>query len=134
MTEDALVKKIKEELIEPEELPLELIDRIKAMIRLTRDGKILFLFDRRKISSADLILLYLAGKKLANIAGLIESASAKLDEISKELGLPKGTVAPRLEERRCEGEVVRVERGIYEITSIGIINVVNRVESQLTEK
>jgi len=134
MAREELVKKIREELVEPEEIPPELIDKVKTMIRLTKDGRVLFLFDRRKISSADLILLYLAGRKLANIAGLGASASARLDEISKELGLPKGTAAPRLEERRSEGEVVKVERGVYEITWTGMINVINRVESQLAAK
>lgn len=133
MVDEELARKIREELVEEAELSPELIDRIKSIMRLTKDGKVLFLFDRKKVTSGDLILLYLAGKKLANIAGLVDTPSAKLDEISRELGMPKGTIGPRLEELRNAGEVARTERGFYEVTIVGMVNVINRVESRLTE-
>ncbi|MCL7389077.1 MAG: hypothetical protein LZ173_03975 [Thaumarchaeota archaeon] len=68
------------------------------MIGLTKNGKIIFKINRRKISISDQILLYLAGKKLAYEAELVESDTCSITELRDELGINEKVIGARLSE------------------------------------
>jgi len=59
-----LAEKIRKKLLIESTITDETIDKASRLIGLTKNGKIIFKIDRRRISISNQILLYLAGKNL----------------------------------------------------------------------
>ncbi|MEM2238315.1 MAG: hypothetical protein QXR26_06155 [Candidatus Caldarchaeum sp.] len=66
-----------------------------------------------------------------NIAGLTPTAEVGFEEIVTETNLPKKVAAARLAESAVRGEIIRKERGVYEITVSGIKSLMNRLSKRL---
>ncbi|MEM4187490.1 MAG: hypothetical protein QW801_09515 [Candidatus Caldarchaeum sp.] len=124
---DELKELIKKELVIKEEITPEDVKFFKEFLRITEHGKVLVLRDRANATLTDLLLLYLTGKKLANIAGLARTAEVGLEEIVTETNL----AVARLAESADRGEIIRKERGVYETTIIGIKSLMNRLSKTL---
>ncbi|MEM2023403.1 MAG: hypothetical protein QXG69_01275 [Candidatus Caldarchaeum sp.] len=124
---DELKELIKKELVIKEEITPEDVKFFKEFLRITEHGKVLVLRDRANATLTDLLLLYLTGKKLANIAGLAPTAEVGLEEIVTETNL----AVARLAESADRGEIIRKERGVYETTITGIKSLMNRLSKTL---
>ncbi|MEM2485287.1 MAG: hypothetical protein QXT82_10700 [Candidatus Caldarchaeum sp.] len=128
---DELKELIKKELVIKEEITPEDVKFFKEFLRITEHGKVLVLRDRANATLTDLLLLYLTGKKLANIAGLAPTAEVGLEEIVTETNLQKKVAVARLAESADRGEIIRKERGVYETTITGIKSLMNRLSKTL---
>ncbi|MEM2114904.1 MAG: hypothetical protein QXS12_05565, partial [Candidatus Caldarchaeum sp.] len=73
MAEGELKRKLRELIVDEEELSAALVDRTKRFIRLTRDGKVVFMVQKDRLPIRSQILLYLTGKRIARELGLVES-------------------------------------------------------------
>ncbi|MEM0440350.1 MAG: hypothetical protein QXF45_07545 [Candidatus Caldarchaeum sp.] len=128
---DELKDLIKKELVVKQEITPDDVKFFKEFLRITEDGRVFVLLDTANATSTDLLHLYLTGKKLANIAGLASTAEAELGEIVKQTNLPQKVVAARLTESIARTEIVRRERGRYEITIVGIKSLRDRLSRRL---
>lgn len=99
MVETGLADWVKKELMadDADELSANK-DRIKQLIRLTDDGAVLI--ENRKMTSRDQIGLYYIGVAYAKVAGLRQTDQVTNKEIAERLGMPEGTVHPKIKELR----------------------------------
>ncbi|MEM4363217.1 MAG: hypothetical protein QXT90_04155 [Candidatus Caldarchaeum sp.] len=86
MAEGELKRKLRELIVDEEELSAALVDKTKRFIRLTRDRKVVFMVQKDKLPIRSQILLYLTGKRIARELGLVESDLASIEEISAAIG------------------------------------------------
>lgn len=128
MPAEDLKEKLRELIIDEKELTEALIDRIKKLIRLTKDGGVVFMIPKDELSIKSQVMLYLLGKKMARDADLVSSEVASIDEISGAIGADYFTVAARLNELKKEGLVLTVERGGYTIQPANINKILDEVE------
>ncbi|MEM2096499.1 MAG: hypothetical protein QXR20_07805 [Candidatus Caldarchaeum sp.] len=128
---DELRDLIKKELVVKQEITPEDVKFFKEFLRITEDGRVFVTLDTANATATDLVLLYLTGKKLANIAGLTPTAEAELNEIVKQTNLKLRLVAPRLTESVDRGEIIRKDKGRYEITLVGIKSLKDRLSRRL---
>jgi len=126
-----LKAKLRELIIDEQELTAALIDRVKGFIRLTRDGKVVFLVPLEKLPIWARVLLYLAGKRLAKEAGLIENDVATIEEISSAIGADYFSTAGRLKELKDQQLVQTVERGGYIVQLARLHEILDKVEKAL---
>jgi transcription initiation factor IIE alpha subunit len=101
MAETGLADWVKKELMadETDELNVNK-DRIKQLIRLTDEGTVLI--ENRKMTSREQIGLYYIGVAYAKVAGLRQTDQVTNKEIAEKLGMPEGTVHPKIKELRDE--------------------------------
>ncbi len=126
--------KLRELIIDEQELTAALIDRAKRFIRLTRDGKVVFMVPLDKLPIWARVLLYLSGKRLAKEAGLIENDVATVEEISAAIGAEYFTVASRLRELKDQYLVRAVERGGYIVQLARLQEILEKIERSLESK
>lgn len=129
-----LKAKLRELIIDEQELTSALIDRAKRFIRLTREGKVVFMVPLDRLPIWARVLLYLAGKRLAKEAGLIESDVATIEEISTAIGAEYFTVASRLKELKDQYSVQTVERGGYIVQLARLHEILDKIERALESK
>ncbi|MEM0382643.1 MAG: hypothetical protein QW059_06115 [Nitrososphaerota archaeon] len=133
-SDQELKEKLRELIIDEKELSAALIDRAKRLIRLTRDGKVIFMVPVDRIPVWGRVLLYLVGKRLAREIGLIETDVATIEEISTAIGSDYFSVAARLNELKNQYLVSTVERGGYIVQLAKLQDILERVEKTLTQK
>lgn len=114
MTENELAKWIKNELIanQTDELTGNK-ERIKKFLRLTPDGNVM-VNDKRATSRIQVALYYI-GVAYAKAAELRPDDSASNHEIAERLGLPDGTVHPKVKELRDGHFIEAVKDGVHRI-------------------
>lgn len=105
------------------------LERLKNIIVLTKEGAVHFLADRGNLSSRQVILLYLIGKRYAREANLIDVESLTLDQISKDLVLSPKVAAARLAELKNEGLVESKQRGHYGSSPFAAEAILSEIES-----
>lgn len=71
---------------------------VKTLVKLTPTGRVVVL-DKERYGARDQVMLYLLGKLYGGEAGLSQKGASN-EELMIELGLPEGTVRPRLKELR----------------------------------
>jgi hypothetical protein len=84
-------------------------DRIKKLLRLTPDGHVLL--ENQKLTARSQIGLYYIGAAYAAVGELRENDVVANKEIIERLGLPEGTVKPRVKELRDGRFIESVEGG-----------------------
>ncbi|MCS7137584.1 MAG: hypothetical protein NZ941_04350 [Candidatus Caldarchaeum sp.] len=134
MAEGELQRKLKELIIDEEELSAALVDRARRFIRLTRDGRVVFMVPKDKLPLRSQILLYLMGKRLARELGLVEKDVASIEEISGAVGAEYFSVAARLKELKDQYMVLAVERGGYTVQLAKLQELLDSVEKSITPK
>lgn len=103
-------------------------DLAKQLIRITKDGKIDVLY-KDKLIGTEGILLYLIGKLYAKEAEFIPTTDAGNKELMDELGVPKGSLLPRLKELRDKNIIKTNTKGKLAYHTISL----NFVEKTLKE-
>ncbi|MCS7137428.1 MAG: hypothetical protein NZ941_03555 [Candidatus Caldarchaeum sp.] len=134
MAEGELQNKLKELIIDEKELSAALVERAKRFIRLTRDGKVVFMVPKDKLTLRSQILLYLMGKRLARELGLVEKDVASIEEVSGAVGAEYFSVAARLKELKDQYMVLAVERGGYTVQLAKLQELLDSVEKSITPK
>lgn len=104
----------------------------KQFIRITREGKVDILF-KEKLTGKDKILLYLSGKLYAKEADFIDSDDVGNKELLEELGIPEGSLLPRLKELREKKKIKPIKKGRYTHHIINI-NVVEKTLKEIEKK
>lgn len=83
----------------------------------------------RALPDSQLILLYITKIRIENLLGLSEKSSVSTSKMSEELGLKTRSLTARLAELAGQGLVRRVERGEYQVTTPGILTLLERIKS-----
>lgn len=79
------------------------------------------------LPAADQILSVLAARWLEHVFGMRDRPAVSLKAISEALGLKRGTLTAALSELRRSGCVRSAERGDYEITTVGLQTLAERL-------
>ncbi|MDW8084260.1 MAG: hypothetical protein RMI49_03580 [Candidatus Caldarchaeum sp.] len=134
MTDEKIREKLKELLVDEQEISATLIDRVKRFVRLTKDGKVIFMTAKDKLPLRSQIMLYLAGKRFAKELGLIETDVSSIEEISASLSADYFVVAARLKELKDQQMVLAVERGGYTVQLAKLNEILDAVEKSFVNK
>jgi len=103
----------------------------KKLIRITPAGKVEILADRNKLTGKELILLYLIGKRYANVAGLADSEGVSNQELMDELGMPLGSVLPWTKDLRDNNKIKAIKQGIHTIPLNNIEKILHEIGDKL---
>jgi len=130
--EEDLKELIKEQLVvDEQEIVRKLLPRIKQFIGFTKEGKIIFMADMSRIPKIYHVLLYLLGKRLANLAELVDSPDASIKELSSALGFPENYTRALLSELLAKGLIMRSNSGLYTIQLTKLEEIMRLLESKL---
>lgn len=135
MTE-SLKDKILKEMISDQKNALERnFELAKKFVEVTPEGKVnVLLNSNTKIDAKDNLRLYMIGKLYAKEAELCKLETVSNEELTKELGLPEGTVRRALKELRDSNKIVQVSSGIHAIKSNLLERFLNEIEQKVGEK
>jgi len=87
------------------------LDALRNYIGLTKDGKVIFMVERSKLSQRHRILLYSIGKYLAHEAGYASEPYVTVEELANELGLRFTDTGIKCSELWREGLLLSIEKG-----------------------
>src|SRR5438309_7731959 len=129
---DSLKDKILKEMVSDKKNALERnFELAKNFVEVTPEGKVnVLLNSNKKIEAKDNLRLYMIGKLYAKEAELCKSEAVSNEELTKELGLPEGTVRRALKELRDSNKIVQVSSGIHAIKS----NLLERFLNEIAQK
>jgi biotin operon repressor len=106
-------------------------EEISKLVGLTKEGRVVFLADKREFKAGELVALYLIGKLMAKIAEYSPGAVVGNAEVSSELGIPSGTVGRTLSELKDKGWVRKSEDQVgYEIVLSSIPSILNEIRGR----
>jgi hypothetical protein len=105
-------------------------ERAKEYIRLTSDGGVIV--THKAMTSRLEIALYYIGLAYAKVAGLREDDVASNKELTEKLGLPDGTVHPKIKELRDGHYIEPVKDGVHRINPRRISELLDEVSSSRT--
>ena len=96
----------------------EFLDACSGAIASSPEGLVI-LKDTSHLRDRELLMLHLAGGRLLQILGKKETDAISLEELTRVMGRPTGTVAGRLSELWKEQLIERVGKGSYRLTTMG---------------
>jgi len=108
----------------------EFLQSCTGILAIAPEG-VAILRNTDSLRDKELIMLHLAGAKLAHLLAKKETDTVALDEITKTTGRSTGTVAGRLSELCTEQLVERVGKGSYRLTTMGARTVVKTLMPKL---
>ncbi len=82
----------------------------------------------RLLPDSQMILLYLAKTRIEHLLGLSERGSVSTPKLGEELGLKARSLTARLAELVRGGLALRVERGEYQVTTSGILALLEKIK------
>jgi len=113
---EELKKWIKEELtVSPVDDLVNSKDKVKEVLGISSDGKIVFKVNLAKLTARETISLYMIGKVYAKVAGYVDTEAVTNKELIEELKLPEGTIGYTLKELQDERIIVAEKAGIHRI-------------------
>jgi len=114
---EGLKKWVKEELTVTEiETLAKNKEKVKQLLGITTDGRIIFKIDASKLLAKETICLYMIGKVYAQIAGYVDTESVTNKELIETLRLPEGTIGYTLKELRDEKLIIAERTGVHRIS------------------
>jgi len=114
----------------------EFMDSCSGVLAASREGLVV-LKDVSHLRDRELLMLHLAGARLMDILGKKENDALSLEDLTRVMGRPTGTVAGRLSELWKEQLIERVGKGSYRLTTMGARIVVKNLMPRMagaTEK
>ncbi len=108
----------------------EFLQSCAGVIAISPEG-IVMLKNTEGLKDKELIILHIAGAKLAHILSKKDIDTITLEEITKATGRSTGTVAGRLSELHSEQLIERVGKGSYRLTTIGTRTVMKNLMPKL---
>ena len=123
---------IREELtVDEQEIVRRILPRVKRFIGFTKEGKIIFMADASKLPRIYWILIYVLGKRLANLAELVDSPNASIKELSDALGFAENYTRAFLSELFERGLITRSDSGLYNVGLTKLEEIMRLLESKL---
>jgi len=94
----------------------------KQLLRITKEGKVTVLF-KDKLNGEEQISLYFIGKLYAKEAGFIEKHEVDNKELLDELGIPKGSLLPWLNNLRDnkKAKQIKVGRNVLHAIPVNLV-------------
>lgn len=114
----------------------EFMDSCSGVLAASPEGLVV-LKDVSHLRDRELLMLHLAGARLMDILGKKENDALSLEDLTRVMGRPTGTVAGRLSELWKEQLIERVGKGSYRLTTMGARIVVKNLMPRMagaTEK
>lgn len=115
---------------------IELIEKVKDIMKIDPDVGPVILASRDKISDSDIIALVLIGMKIGFDLGILSKEYLFLDEISNLTGISYNVVRARISDLRKGNFIVRGKRKDkrvpYRITRLGSKIIVDSIISKLS--
>jgi len=114
----------------------EFMDSCSGVLAASPEGLVV-LKDVSHLRDRELLMLHLAGARLMHILGKKENDALSLEDLTRVMGRPTGTVAGRLSELWKEQLIERVGKGSYRLTTMGARIVVKNLMPRMagaTEK
>jgi len=96
----------------------EFMDSCSGVLAVSPEGLVV-LKDVSHLRDRELLMLHLAGARLMDILGKKENDALSLEDLTRVMGRPTGTVAGRLSELWKEQLIERVGKGSYRLTTMG---------------
>lgn len=96
----------------------EFMDSCAGALAVSPEGLVV-LKDVTHLRDRELLMLHLAGARLMHILGKKENDALSLEDLTRVMGRPTGTVAGRLSELWKEQLIERVGKGSYRLTTMG---------------
>lgn len=91
-------------------------EKVKQLIGVTNDGRIIFKVDTSRLLAKEIICLHMIGKAYAQIAGYTDTEAVTNKELIETLRLPEGTIGYTLKELRDEKVIVSEKTGVHHIS------------------
>ena len=114
----------------------EFMESCSGVLAASPEGLVV-LKDVSHLRDRELLMLHLAGARLMDILGKKENDALSLEDLTRVMGRPTGTVAGRLSELWKEQLIERVGKGSYRLTTMGARIVVKNLMPRMagaTEK
>jgi len=102
-------------------------EKVKQLIGITTDGRIVFKVDTSNFLAKEVICLYMIGKAYALVAGYVEIETVTNKELIEALRLPEGTIAYTLKDLRDEKLIIAERTGIHHISHDKIGAVIDNI-------
>ena len=103
-------------LYDEEEEMRKIVSKVKKIVNVRkRDGAIIFIAKKDKLTHPELIGTYLLGKYFAHLLKLQETSEASIEEIAEALKIKKTIVSARLTDLSDDDIAERTDRGVYKI-------------------
>ena len=131
MSKEDLIKRIL--VVDETQILEEILKLVSELILLTNDGEIIFKIDEDDLSVKERIILYMIGKKFAFDAKLVSDEKTNLDELSRKLGVSKGSLASRIAELRNERKIKDEKRGEYKLIIYDLKKFLLEVKKKLSK-
>ena len=98
-------------------------EKVKQLLGITADGRIVFKIDLSKLLAKEVISLYMIGKVYAQIAGYVETETVTNKELIEALRFPEGTIGYTLKELRDDKIIIAEKTGVHRISNdkIGVV-------------
>lgn len=109
----------------------EFLESCAGNLAATPEGLVV-LKETSNLKDRELLVLHLAGARLMSMLGRRESDAITLEELTRVMGRPTGTVAGRLSELWKEQLIERVGKGSYRLTTMGTRIAVRNVMPRLS--
>ena len=114
-------------LIDDEGLLEKVVERAQRVFKIDRNGNIIFLVSRSKLSQRQEIALALLGRHFATELGIIDSDVMTAGEIANVVEPDKTSVSARLNELKREQVVESPARGQFRISILGADRVLDEI-------
>jgi hypothetical protein len=109
MSDSELADWVKKELVVNQTELTSHKDRVKQLLRLAPDGSVSI--EDRALTARQQVGLYYIGAAYAKVGGLRESEEVANKEIVQKLGMPEGTLNPRVKELRDDHLIISTKNG-----------------------
>lgn len=104
----------------------EFLQACAGLLAISPEGLVI-LRDISELKDKELMMVHLAGSRLAHVMGRRDADSLSLEELTRATGRAIGTVAGRLSELTNEQLVERVGKGAYRLTTMGARTVMRNI-------
>jgi len=102
-------------------------EKVKQLIGITADGRIIFKVDTSRLLAKEIICLYMIGKVYAQIVGYVDTESVTNKELIEALRLPEGTIGYSLKELRDERLIIAERTGVHHVSHDKIGDVLDNI-------
>ena len=108
----------------------KLVERSKPYLKVDKQGGVVFLVPRSKLTDRQAVALTLLGRYFATELGFVESEVMTADEILPLVDAEKTVVAARLNDLKGDGIVESPTRGKFKINWMKVLRILDELDSK----
>lgn len=109
----------------------QLLSRMERILMLDSKGEVFLKVPKDKLTNGQMIAVFLAGKKFANMAGLSKTDVVGPNDLALSVGMDAKVVSARVAELRQKGWIEVVARGQWRIAYLRIVEILDEIEMAL---